>query len=345
MIKNSSIIIFLFTLILGTLISISSNSWLGCWIGLEINLLSFIPLIVKFNNLISTEASLKYFLTQAFASSLLLFSIIIFIMSYNFTFQFNLFNNFNISFIIFITLLIKSGTAPFHFWFPNVIEGINWTNNLILITWQKIAPIIIISYFLFNNFFIFFILASVLIGSLGGLNQTSIRKIIAFSSINHLGWMLAAIIFNEYIWLFYFIIYFFLSFILILIFNIFKIFYLNQIFSLFIHSYILKFIFLISLLSLGGLPPFLGFLPKWLVIQSLINLNQYYIVIFIICISLVTLYFYLRICYTAFLLNYEELNWSYKLYFNNNLFNLISFFLIISIFGLILFLSLVYIIN
>nr|UJG45540.1 NADH dehydrogenase subunit 2 [Monoclona rufilatera] len=343
MVKNSSMMIFLFTLILGTMISISSNSWLGCWMGLEINLLSFIPLMVKSNNLMSTEASLKYFLTQAFASSLLLFSIVVFMIYYNFTFQFNLLNNFNISFMIFITLLIKSGTAPFHFWFPNVMEGINWINNLILMTWQKIAPMMMISYFLFNNFFMFFIISSVLIGSLGGLNQTSLRKIMAFSSINHLGWMLAAMIFNEYMWLFYFIVYFFLSFILILIFNMFKIFYLNQMFSLFIHSYMLKFMFLISLLSLGGLPPFLGFLPKWFVIQSMISINQYYIVIFMICMSLITLYFYLRICYSAFLLNYEEVNWPNKLYFNNNMFNLISLFLMISIFGMTLFLSLIYI--
>lgn len=339
MIKNPSKLIFLFSIFLGTFITISSNSWIGVWIGLEINLLSFIPLIIDLNNLISTEASLKYFLTQAFASSLLLFAIILFIVFRNFTFSFNLID---FSFLISIPLIIKRGIAPFHFWFPRVLEGISWISRLLLITWQKIAPLIILSYLINFNFFILIIILSALVGAIGGLNQTSLRKILAFSSINHLGWMLAAIIFNEYLWRIYFLIYSFISIGLVFLFYQFNLFHINQIFSSYSNSALLKFSFLVSFLSLAGLPPFLGFLPKWLVIQSLTRINQYFLTIILILISLITMYFYLRICYATLILNYTETSWRFTLNFKKNSFLINMIFLIISISGLFLILRLIY---
>lgn len=171
---------------------------------------------------------------------------------------------------------------------------------------------------------------------MGGLNQTSLRKLIAFSSINHLGWILRALIINESIWFIYFLFYSFLSFVLIFIFNLFKIFHLNQLFSWFTNRKILKFTLFINFLSLGGLPPFLGFLPKWIVIEQ-ITLNRQYIQLFILIIStLITLFFYLRICYSAFILNYFENNWILNSQFNKlniNLYLILTFF---SIFGLFL---------
>lgn len=322
---------------IGTLISVSSNSWLSAWIGLEINLLSFIPLIINTNNLISTEASLKYFLTQALASSVLLFSVILFIYLSQIEWMIENILTTNYSFLIInSTLLLKRGAAPFHFWFPGVIEGLNWINNLILITWQKIAPLILISYYILPNFFCIIIVLSVLFGSLGGLNQTSLRKLIAFSSINHLGWLIAAIISKESLWEIYFLIYSLLSFTIVFIFNSFKLFNINQIFSIQITSPINKICLFISLLSLGGLPPFLGFLPKWLVIQS-ITINNFYLVIFlIVCLTLITLYFYIRICYASFMINYWTPIWNNSISYNNFNMKITLCLTSFSIFGLIL---------
>ena len=195
------------------MISVSANSWFGVWMGLEINLLSFIPLITIKNNLNNSEASLNYFLIQAFGSTVILFSIIIYLIFINLNFFLKL-NNYLFNFLNFLplllisfTLMLKIGVAPFHFWFPNVIENISWLNNLILITWQKFAPLIIISYLVnLNILFIIFVIISTFIGAIGGLNQTSLRKLIAFSSINHMGWMIGGIIFNENLWLIYFLI-------------------------------------------------------------------------------------------------------------------------------------------
>nr|AMH85422.1 NADH dehydrogenase subunit 2 [Boettcheria bisetosa] len=302
MFNNSSKIVFFSILMMGTLISISANSWLGAWMGLEINLLSFIPLMSD-NKLMSTEASLKYFLTQALASSVFLFATILFLLNSN-----EIHSNFFMEMMIFSSLLLKSGSAPFHFWFPNVMEGLSWLNALILMTWQKIAPLMMISYVIFKPLIIISIILSSLIGALGGLNQTSLRKLMAYSSINHLGWMLASMYNSNSLWMTYFMFYSFLTFTMIFMFNMFKTSHINQLFTLFFYSKTMKFFLFFNLLSLGGLPPFLGFFPKWLVIQSMSE-NQLFLLTFMVLMTLITLYFYIRLSYSAFMLNYYENSW------------------------------------
>lgn len=319
---------------------------MGVWIGLEINLLSFIPLITRKVNLNNSEAALNYFLVQALASTVILFSIVIYIIIINTDFFLLNINNKELSnLIIIITLILKLGGAPFHFWFPNVIENINWINNLILITWQKLAPIIILSYLNLNKNIFIFVILSTLVGAIGGLNQISLRKLIAFSSINHIGWIILALIFNENLWLIYFLLYTFLNCSIIYIFKIFQIFYLNQIYSLFINSYFIKFSLLTSLLSLGGLPPFLGFLPKWLIIQSLLFIKLNFLTLFVILIRLITLYYYLKIGFATFIFNYNELNWNYINFFKNKIFINILRLNFISLFGFFLLINLTLILN
>nr|YP_010046582.1 NADH dehydrogenase subunit 2 [Culex cylindricus]QPJ78461.1 NADH dehydrogenase subunit 2 [Culex cylindricus] len=338
--KKISNNIFLIMLIFGSLITISANSWLGAWMGLEINLLSFIPLMNESKkNLMTSESSLKYFLTQAFASSILLFAIILMMMSFNL----NWMNNNFYELLILSTLLLKNGAAPFHFWFPGVMEGLNWINGLILMTWQKIAPLMLISYNINYNFFLITIILSMIIGALGGLNQTSLRKLMAFSSINHLGWMLMAMMNNELLWLTYFIFYFFLSMSIVLLFNNLKLFHFNQIFNFSMMNPIIKFFLFLNLLSLGGLPPFLGFLPKWLVIQNLVETNQLFLLFISVCLTLITLYYYLRMSYSIYMLNFNKNSWMLMNQFNNKNLTLILTMNFFSIMGLMI-ISFIYLI-
>nr|YP_009487732.1 NADH dehydrogenase subunit 2 [Anopheles gilesi]AWB98550.1 NADH dehydrogenase subunit 2 [Anopheles gilesi] len=339
--KKNSNNIFLIMLIFGTFMTISSTSWLGAWMGLEINLLSFIPLMIdNKKNLLTSESSLKYFLTQAFASSILLFGVILLMFLYQYNtlliFKFN-------EILILSTLLIKSGAAPFHFWFPEVMEGLSWINGLILMTWQKIAPLMLISYNFMYNFFMITIILSMLIGSLGGLNQSSIRKLMAFSSINHLGWMLLAMMNSEMLWSFYFLIYSFMTTSIILMFKNFNLFYFNQIFNISSMNPINSFFMFLNLLSLGGLPPFLGFLPKWLVIQTLTNMNQFFLLTISVCLTLITLFFYLRLSYSIFMLNYQKSSWMLKNNFNYKT-QYISLILNFSSIGGLVFISMIYMI-
>lgn len=238
--------------------------------------------------------------------------------------------------IITSALLMKRGTAPFHIWFTEVAEGLSWTNTLILITWQKLAPLILISYIYLNQFIIIIIIITSITGALGGLNITSLRKLIAFSSINHLGWIIAAITLQNNIWLIYFLFYVFLSTTIILIFNIFKLSHFNQIFSLYIPSNYFKISLIINLLSLGGLPPFSGFIPKWIVIQAISTDQQIILSILLIMTTLITLFFYLRLCFSARIINYYEINWPPKINLNNQNYILINTLSHISLFRLII---------
>lgn len=307
------------------------------WIGLEINLLSFIPLIIDKKNLFSSEASLKYFLTQALASCIFLFSILLFFLFNNYLINNNnntWFEYFNL--LISSAILIKMGGAPFHFWFPRVTEGLNWYPILLLITWQKIAPFIIFSYCINFTYLIIIVIFSIIFGSLGGLNQTSFRKLIAFSSINHLGWIIITITNNETLWITYFLFYSFLSFNIIFIFNRFKFLNINQTFFVRNLNIALKISMFIVLLSLGGLPPFLGFFPKWLIIETLREQRIIALLIFILFFTLITLFFYLRISYNALLINNNEINWSFKSFYCNIPTKFIIVITFFSIFGLIL---------
>nr|YP_010616636.1 NADH dehydrogenase subunit 2 [Ampittia subvittatus]WAW79823.1 NADH dehydrogenase subunit 2 [Ampittia subvittatus] len=325
---NSNKMFFLFILIFSTLISISANSWMGCWIGLEINLLSFIPLIINSNNLLSSEASLKYFLTQAIASINFLFSILLkLILLKNFEM------NFFLSMLINSSMMMKMGSAPFHFWFPNIIEGMSWLNCFILMTWQKITPMILLSYYMNKNFLILIILLNSIIGAIGGINQSSLRKLLAFSSINNLSWMISSIMISENLWMLYFFFYSFFISIMCFFFYMLNIYFINQLFIINI-NFSMKFLIFINFLSLGGLPPFLGFFPKWIIINFMLNMKFYIIILIMIMMSLITLFFYIRIIYSCILFNYLKLKWL-KIYIKNKYLFLIYFNSLISILGMI----------
>nr|YP_010936651.1 NADH dehydrogenase subunit 2 [Anomala rufiventris]WKW91620.1 NADH dehydrogenase subunit 2 [Anomala rufiventris] len=316
--------LFMISLMVGTLITISSYSWMGMWMGLEINLLSMIPLISDSKNMMASEAALKYFIIQTMASTLLLFSIIM--MSMKFMYHMNLITYFNLMFNT--SLLIKMGAAPFHFWFPEVMEGLNWLNAIIMLTWQKLSPMVLLTY---SNttplYLIIVILFSMTISGIMGLNQTSLRKILAYSSINHIGWMIGSILLIEIVWFYYFIIYSIITINITLMFYKFNIFHVNQLYISMNNNLMFKLFFILNFLSLGGLPPFLGFFPKWLTIQTLIQNNLYSLAFIMILMTLMTLYFYLRITFSTFLLSKTMMSFYTQPKINNNYlmtFNFIS---------------------
>nr|YP_010557027.1 NADH dehydrogenase subunit 2 [Ogcogaster segmentator]UYS92698.1 NADH dehydrogenase subunit 2 [Ogcogaster segmentator] len=331
MFNNFTNLMFLITLILGSIISISSNSWLGAWMGLEINLLAFIPLLTNLKNLPSTESSLKYFIVQALASTTLLFTILMLSFNLNSLVEYNPYLNI----ILNSSLLMKMGAAPFHSWFPEVMEGLTWITGFILMTWQKIAPMILLSYCMFHKFILFCIILSISIGSIGGFNQTNLRSLMAYSSINHLGWMLSSIFISMNYWLIYFLFYTIISLSIILVFHQLNIFYFNQIFSSLNNFPLMKFVMFCNFLSLGGLPPFTGFLPKWIIIQSLSEKSESNMTLMTIMVmlTLITLFFYIRITYSAFMIQSTQILWNKMFYSNiSKLTMMLNFF---SILGLI----------
>nr|QZL38948.1 NADH dehydrogenase subunit 2 [Lixus subtilis] len=296
-------LLFFNTMMIGTLIAISSLSWFTTWIGLEINLLSLMPLMKNFKNKYAPEATIKYFIVQAMASALLLFSILIFSNNEDLKYDFSS----TASIMVNSALLLKMGAAPFHFWFPEVMSGMNWEMAFILMTWQKIAPMILITYTMKTPIFLsIIIILSSMISGLQGLNQTCLRKILAYSSINHVSWMLSALLNSSSMWFMYFIIYSMINLNIIIIFSNYKIFFIKQLSNLFSYNKKIKFFFMLNFLSLGGLPPFLGFLPKWLTVNHLVE-NKFFTMTFLLIIfTLISLYMYLRLTFSTFTLNSEE---------------------------------------
>nr|ALO76868.1 NADH deshydrogenase subunit 2 [Ischnomera caerulea] len=295
---------FFNSMILGTLISISSYSWFSMWMGLEINLLSIIPLLSSTKNMFASESSMKYFITQALASSILLFSLILMLSTTEFITP-----QMNSTFLMMLNsaLLTKMGAAPFHFWFPEVMEGLNWFNCLIMLTWQKIAPMILVMNNNLNiKFFSTIIVFSLIISSVMNLNQISLRKILTYSSINHIAWMISTMFISTSIWLIYFLIYSLITITIVLIFMLSNSFYIKQMSNILISKNLLKFTLMMSFMSLGGLPPFIGFMPKWFTINWMIMNNQFILTLTLILFTLIMLYIYIQLILSSLLLSYSE---------------------------------------
>lgn len=290
--------LFLFTLFTGTLISLSSNHWIYVWIGFEINLLSFIPIILQSNNNQETEAAVKYFLIQALGSAIILLSSISILLQ-----NFSIFSYNSIIYTLIFALMIKIGAAPFHFWLPQIIIRVKWTTCMILATWQKIAPLFIVitsSSMLTNKLLITIAITRTITGAIGGLNQTHLRPLLAYSSIGHLGWIIARASISALFTLTYFIIYSLmtLTIIITVLLNTMKRNYISSVSNI---SLTTAYSLIILFLSLGGLPPLLGFLPKWILIKTIINQNILLFISIIIIRSLIRLFYYLSIFFNIFI--------------------------------------------
>nr|WNL54355.1 NADH dehydrogenase subunit 2 [Amitermes spinifer] len=331
--NNSTKVLLLITLVSGMLVSVSSNSWLGAWMGLEINLMSFIPLMSNVKNMYNTEASLKYFIVQVLASATLLFMVVMKTLTEDlFTFEESTYT----PMIICTPLLLKSGAAPFHWWFPGVMEGLSWENCALLMTVQKAAPLMLLSYLIdINAFTLSIIMTSTIVGAIGGLNQTSMRKILTYSSINHTGWMLIALTTSENLWMVYFMIYSTLALTVVSAIKLSGMSFINQTMLTNKETKLMKFMMFTSLLSLGGLPPFLGFLPKWIIIQAMIANNMAPLATIVVVTSLITLYYYLKISYSSFMILSMEPKWNMKTHKNAPISNIMAMILSsISLMGL-----------
>nr|AUW38595.1 NADH dehydrogenase subunit 2 [Odontotarsus robustus] len=293
MFKSKSL--FLIIMMTGTILTLSSNNWISMWMGLEINMMAFIPLISD-KNKNSSQSMMIYLLTQSISSMILMFSILMYQ-----TTQLSLFNN-----LMLISLLIKMGAAPFHMWLPEIMTKMSWASNAILMTWQKVAPMIMINSINYNNMIMYLtIVMSVVVGAIGGLNQMSMRKIMGYSSINHLGWMMSlSKIKNN--WTIYLMIYSVMVMTLCWMFNQYNMIHINQVNSMNM-TMMEKMNYFIAMMSLGGLPPFLGFMPKWIVIQTLIQSNLVTMMMVMVMFSLMSLYYYMRMM-TNMMMNYSMVN-------------------------------------
>nr|AQZ21948.1 NADH dehydrogenase subunit 2 [Elgaria multicarinata] len=292
--------ILILNLATGTIITMSSYHWLLAWMGLELNTMAILPIISKSHHPRSTEASTKYFLTQAAASALILFASIT---NAQTTGQWNILQLENplAQTLLTIALAMKLGLAPTHFWLPEVLQGTSFKTTLIIITWQKLAPmtLMLLTWNQTSMLTITMMGAlSVVIGGLGGLNQTQLRKIIAFSSIAHLGWMATIITKSNKLALLNLTLYILIStpLMLSLIFTSMKT--TQDLTTSWTTSPMLSSLTMMTLLSLGGLPPLTGFVPKWLTLEELLTQNMTPLATILAVTTLLSLFFYMRLSYS-----------------------------------------------
>nr|WKL05544.1 NADH dehydrogenase subunit 2 [Hippichthys heptagonus]WKL05545.1 NADH dehydrogenase subunit 2 [Hippichthys heptagonus] len=283
---------------LGTTLTFMSSHWLLAWMGLEINTLAIIPLMAQYHHPRSVEASTKYFITQATAAAMILFASS---MNAWITGQWDINSTSHPLPLLIITmaLSLKIGLAPLHTWLPEVLQGLDLTTGLILSTWQKLAPFALLMQLSNQNlpYLTYMAVLSTLVGGWGGLNQTQLRKIMAYSSIAHLGWMTLVIQYNPSLAFVTLIVYIFMTFSVFNLLKVNKATSINTLANSWTKSPTLTALTPLIMLSLAGLPPLTGFGPKWMILQELTKQDLPLMATTVALSALISLYFYLRLSY------------------------------------------------
>nr|ADU54934.1 NADH dehydrogenase subunit 2 [Dosidicus gigas]ADU55017.1 NADH dehydrogenase subunit 2 [Dosidicus gigas] len=318
--------LFILIMIMGTLFSLSSSHWLTMWMGLEINLMGFLPLMNIKGKTLEAEASMKYFIIQSMSSSILIISSVL---MYNNTLSwYSMFTDSTFSLMIILSLVLKLGGAPLHFWMPSIAKQMSWSILFMMLTWQKLAPLLMLSLVNSNLMLVMLIsMASTIVGSVMALNQTNIQLIMTYSSISHLGWMLSMITINSSLTMMYFFNYIMISMPLM---NMLSMTLGNHLFMLTQQTKMNNMIPISLILSLGGLPPLLGFMSKLIILISLIEMKLMMLAMFMFVGTLISLYFYLNMSLMLMIKSYKNLhsNTANKMYNPIISFNLLGSFIV-----------------
>nr|ADZ14543.1 NADH dehydrogenase subunit 2 [Hoplodactylus sp. Marlborough Mini] len=307
--------LLLLSMILGTIITLSSSHWLLAWAGLEMNTLAVIPMISKQHHPRATEAATKYFLTQSTASAMILFASSINAWKTG-QWDIHLLSLPEATILLTLALAMKLGLAPLHFWLPETLQGTTLITATIISTWQKLAPsalLLMTSNNLNQQTLMALGLSSALLGGWFGLNQTQTRKIMAFSSIAHMGWLFMALSMNPNLALITLTMYLILSTAMFttLLMTMSKT--LTDLGTTWPQTPTLLTVSMLTLMSLGGLPPLTGFMPKWLIINEL-AMNNFLLISTLMALStLPSLFFYLRMAHmTTLTASPKTTNTEYK---------------------------------
>nr|QDO72164.1 NADH dehydrogenase subunit 2 [Gargara sp. 16071360] len=295
-------ILFNFCMVMGVTIAISSNNWVTIWLGIELSMMSFIPIMSKKFKL-NSESCIKYFIIQSLSSSIMMMGVIMMSMlTLN-------------TMVLLMSILLKLGVTPFHTWVVSIIEGMGYYPILLMLTLMKLAPINMLMYI--NENVNLFIIMGLMIGSISGLNQNSIKKILVYSSIFNMSLILSCTESLE-IWSTYFSMYsisLMLTNYLIMKLN------LNFINQMIINNFniSIKICCWFTLLSMGGFPPFMGFFGKLLVIKFMLAKNEFLNTAIMMMTSLMVMFFYTRMVIMSTIMFFNIPKWlvTTKLNFNS----------------------------
>jgi NADH-quinone oxidoreductase subunit N len=315
--------ILILSSVLGMMVMISSNDLIVFYMGLELQSLALYVLATfNRNNLKSSEAGLKYFVLSALSSGLLLYGCSLiygFSGSTNFEIIASQLNSneyaltFGIVFIL-VGLAFKISAVPFHMWAPDVYEGSPTTVTLFFTMVPKIAALTVFIRFLYVPFLelidqwqmilVFLSIASMLFGAIAAIGQKNIKRLIAYSSIGHIGYALAGIasasnegIQSSVIYLTIYIVMNLGLFSCLLMLRRNDNYYesIDDLSGLSKNHPILSFSLLVILFSLAGIPPLAGFFAKFYIFKAVLEQSMYFLAIVGLLSTVIAAFYYLRI--------------------------------------------------
>ena len=304
--------------LLGMLFLVSANDIITIYLSIELMSLSFYILAaINRKSQHSNEAGIKYFLLGALSSGLLLFG---FALLYAFTGETNLqalssITWFNDSLavpalFIIIALLFKLAAAPFHMWAPDTYEGAPTNVTAFFAVVPKLAILFTLVNLLLGPFqplweiiqplFIISAIASLIVGSIAALNQAKIKRVLAYSAISHVGFILIGIIpltdLSIQATSIYILLYIIMSintFTIILNASNFN--YISQFSGLSRFNPVLALTFSFTLLSMAGIPPLAGFFSKYLILINAIDSGYFLLALIAVTTSAISTFYYLRL--------------------------------------------------
>jgi len=315
--------ILILSSVLGMMIMISSNDLIVFYMGLELQSLA-LYVLATFNRdqLKSSEAGLKYFVLSALSSGLLLYGCSLiygFTGSTNFNVIAEQLNSdeyaltFGIVFIL-VGLAFKISAVPFHMWAPDVYEGSPTSVTLFFTMVPKIAALTVFIRFLYVPFLnlidqwqmilVFLSIASMIFGAIAAIGQTNLKRLVAYSSIGHVGYTLAGLatgtndgIQSSVIYITIYIIMNLGLFSCLLMMKRNNQYYesIDDLSGLSKNHPLLSLSLLVILFSLAGIPPLAGFFAKFYIFKSVLEQSMYFLAIVGLLSTVVAAFYYLRI--------------------------------------------------
>lgn len=315
---NSWVLLVLIVL-LGSLLLVSSVNWLSIYLALELQTLTLFILVAKNNSVYSIEAGLKYFVLGAVSSGLFLFGCaLLYGVSGEMSIQ-----GINLLLIgdmgkilITVSLLFKLSVAPFHMWAPDVYEGAPTITTALLVIMPKIGVFsVLVQVGLVSNVVLFCGVLSIIYGAIGALNQTKIKRLLAYSGIGHMGFILFGVGIGSFesiqASLVYIIIYLIMSicvFLVLLSLKLIRV-LIIEVSGLSRENPIMALTLALTFLSTAGIPPLVGFLGKWLILLSGVSSGYYLICMAIVVVSVIAGVYYVRVVQIIYFSSYFLLIW------------------------------------
>ena len=315
--------ILILSSILGMMLMISSNDLIVFYLGLELQSLA-LYVLASFNrdNILSSESGLKYFVLSALSSGLLLYGCSL-VYGFSGSTNFNIISNspsniengviFGLVFII-VGLAFKISAVPFHMWAPDVYQGSPTSVTFFFATLPKIAALTVFIRFLYTPFInlidqwqtilIFISIASMVFGAVAAIGQSNLKRLIAYSSIGHMGYALAGLasgtnqgIQSSVTYISIYLVMTLAFFSCLLMLRKKNIFYekIDDLSGLSSNHPIVSICLLIVLFSLAGIPPLAGFFAKFYVFMSVIEQSMYFLAIVGLLSTVIAAFYYLRL--------------------------------------------------